>query len=118
MKLTEKLLEAHAAGDAVWATGEWTLAPADGQPITGRYAWVAVPEGNNWRLRMQISNVIPSALKVDSPGRRGVTAKPSWPSPDLIRGSVPAIFAAAVPVQMAGTSPAMTCEWPVPYVNI
>jgi hypothetical protein len=79
MKLTEKLLEAHAAGDAVWATGEWTLAPADGQPITGRYAWVAVPEGNNWRLRMQISNVIPSALEIDSPGRRGVTAKPSWP---------------------------------------
>jgi hypothetical protein len=60
-------------------------------------------------LAMKVEQVIPSALKVDPPGRRGVTAKPSWPSPDLIRGSDPAIVAAAVPVQMAGPSPAMTC---------
>jgi len=33
-------------------------------------------------------------------------------------GLDPAIFAAAVLVQMAGSSPAMTCVWPVPYVNI
>jgi hypothetical protein len=33
-------------------------------------------------------------------------------------GLDPAIFAAAVPVQMAGSRPAMTCVGSVPYVNI
>jgi hypothetical protein len=33
-------------------------------------------------------------------------------------GLDPAIFAAAVPVQMAGSIPAMTCVGSVPYVNI
>ena len=59
MKIAEKLLEAHAAGDNVWATGEWTLTPASGSPIAGRYAWIAVPEGGDWRFRLQISNVAP-----------------------------------------------------------
>lgn len=58
-KLSEKVIEAHAVGNAVWAAGEWTLAPTDAKETTGHYAWIMVPEGNNWRFRMLISNVTP-----------------------------------------------------------
>jgi uncharacterized protein (TIGR02246 family) len=57
VKLTETLLEAHAAGDIVWATGEWTAAPTNGSPFQGRIARIAVLEGNDWRIRLQMSNV-------------------------------------------------------------
>jgi uncharacterized protein (TIGR02246 family) len=56
-KLTETLLEAHAAGDIVWFTAEWTASPANGTPSQGRSARIAVQEGNDWRIRMQMANV-------------------------------------------------------------
>jgi hypothetical protein len=35
---------------------------------------------------------------------------PSWPSPDVFRGSGPAVRRGRVPLLMAGTSPAMTVQ--------
>ena len=58
-KLSEKLIEAHPAGNNVWATGEWTLMPTDGHEVSGHFAWIMVPEGHNWLLRMQISKITP-----------------------------------------------------------
>jgi uncharacterized protein (TIGR02246 family) len=57
VRLTETLLEAHAAGDIVWTIGEWTATPATGAPFQGRVARIAVLEGDDWRIRMQMSNV-------------------------------------------------------------
>jgi uncharacterized protein (TIGR02246 family) len=56
-KLTETLVEAHAAGNIVWSTGEWTATPANGAPFQGRVARIVVQEGNDWKIRMQMSNV-------------------------------------------------------------
>jgi uncharacterized protein (TIGR02246 family) len=58
-KVTEKILEARSAGDAVWTTGEWTLAAADGKEFRGHYAYVLVQDGKDWRIRMAISNLTP-----------------------------------------------------------
>jgi uncharacterized protein (TIGR02246 family) len=58
-KLSEKVIEAHAIGDAVWVAGEWTLTPIDAKETTGHYAWIMAPEGNDWRFRMLISNLTP-----------------------------------------------------------
>ena len=61
---------------------------------------------------LRSAGVIATVRNVGSQRRLGVAAKPPWP--DLIRPPLQA----AVPRQMAGSCPAMTCEGPVPYVNI
>ena len=58
-KLTEKVMEAHAVGKAIWTTGAWMLTAEDGEEVSGHSAYVMVPEGGIWRLRMAISNLSP-----------------------------------------------------------
>jgi uncharacterized protein (TIGR02246 family) len=60
LELAEKVLEAHPAGDAVWATGEWTSASTDGKEFRGHFAFVLVPDGRDWSIRMAISSLTPS----------------------------------------------------------
>jgi uncharacterized protein (TIGR02246 family) len=59
-KLTEKVMEAQVVGKAIWTAGEWILTAQDGKVVSGHYAYVMVPEGSAWRLRMAISNLTPS----------------------------------------------------------
>jgi uncharacterized protein (TIGR02246 family) len=59
-KLTERVMEAQAVGKAIWTTGEWILTAQDGKVVSGHYAYVMVPDGTGWRLRMAISNLTPS----------------------------------------------------------
>jgi hypothetical protein len=70
------------------------------------------------RAEMSAPGVIPSALKVASPGRRGVTAKPSWPG--VTRPSLQPQRRYRWPGLIPGSGPgtARTCVGPVPYVNI
>jgi hypothetical protein len=67
--------------------------------------WPSIPEPGFGREAGHYLKVPASEgdfLEVASQNRLGVAAKPPWPSPDLIRGS----------------DPAMTCEGPVPHINI
>ena len=60
---TIKIIEAHAAGDAVWGTGEYTVkgtGQSSGKKISGHFAEVLMPDGNEWRYRMLIGNINPS----------------------------------------------------------
>lgn len=59
---TVKVLEAHPAGDAVWAVGEYAIAgtgPNSGKRIEGKFAEVLAKEGPDWRFRMLIANIRP-----------------------------------------------------------
>jgi uncharacterized protein (TIGR02246 family) len=60
---TVKITEAHAAGNAVWATGEYGLTgtgQSSGKQISGHFAEVLTRDGNDWRFRMLIANLTPS----------------------------------------------------------
>jgi uncharacterized protein (TIGR02246 family) len=62
-KETVKVMEAHAAGDAVWGIGEYALegtGESSGKHIGGHYAVVLVRDGSEWLSTMLIGNLTPT----------------------------------------------------------
>jgi uncharacterized protein (TIGR02246 family) len=60
---TVKAMEAHAAGDAVWIVGEYSIVGSGenkGKQISGHYAEVLTRDQNEWHIRMLIGNLTPS----------------------------------------------------------
>ncbi len=59
---TISVREAHAAGDAIWATGEYSLTGSgevEGKHASGNFGEVFVRDGDDWRLVLLTANVIP-----------------------------------------------------------
>ncbi|HJS86631.1 MAG TPA: nuclear transport factor 2 family protein [Acetobacteraceae bacterium] len=64
------VFNAHPAGDAVWAIGEYTIAGTaqnSGKEIGGYYAEVLTREGPEWRLSMWIGNLNTPSTGLDRP---------------------------------------------------
>jgi uncharacterized protein (TIGR02246 family) len=62
-KETIKVAEAHPAGEAIWAIGDYAIAgtgPNSGRQIGGYFAEVLEREGAEWRFRMLIGNLRPA----------------------------------------------------------
>jgi uncharacterized protein (TIGR02246 family) len=79
-KETIKVMEAHAAGDAVWGIGEYSLegtGGSGGKHLSGHYAVVLVRDGDEWRSSMLIGNLTPTQ---DVTGM-SVTSGPGTASP-------------------------------------
>src|SRR5947208_13946643 len=54
--------DAGAAGNAVWAAGEYALVGSGevaGKQTGGRFGWVLVRDGEVWRVKMLTANVSP-----------------------------------------------------------
>lgn len=54
--------DAGAAGNAVWAAGDYVLSGSGevaGKQTGGRYGWVVVREGDAWHVAMLTANVSP-----------------------------------------------------------
>jgi len=54
--------DAGAAGNAVWAAGEYALVGSgeqEGQQTGGRFGWVLVRDGDAWHVAMLTANVTP-----------------------------------------------------------
>jgi hypothetical protein len=63
---------------AVLVGGAAVTLYTQGRYVSGDFDIVA-GVGDAFDLAMKNYGFIPTALNVDSPGKRGVTAKPSWP---------------------------------------
>jgi uncharacterized protein (TIGR02246 family) len=64
------VFNAHPAGDAVWAIGEYTTAgsgPNSGKEVGGYYAEVLTREGPEWRLSLWIGNLTTPPAGRDQP---------------------------------------------------
>ncbi len=62
-KETVTVTQAHAVGDAVWDTGEYSIIGTgenNGKEISGHYAAVLTQSGNEWRIAMLIGNLNPA----------------------------------------------------------
>ncbi|HEY1411350.1 MAG TPA: nuclear transport factor 2 family protein [Rhodopila sp.] len=60
---TVNAMEAHAAGDAVWTVGQYSLTgsgESKGKQIGGHYAEILTRDQNAWHIRMLIGNLTPS----------------------------------------------------------
>ncbi len=60
---TVKVTAAHAAGDAVWAIGEYAIMGTgqnSGKQISGHFAEVLTRSGPEWRFSMLMANLTPS----------------------------------------------------------
>jgi uncharacterized protein (TIGR02246 family) len=61
-KETVTTIDAAAAGNAVWAAGEYALSGSGeqaGKQTGGRFGWVLVRDGDAWRVAMLTANVTP-----------------------------------------------------------
>jgi len=73
-----QITEAHSAGEAVWATGEYSISGTgqrQGEQISGYFAQVITRTGGEWRLRIVIANLKPNQDITGMSDNKG-TAKP------------------------------------------
>jgi ketosteroid isomerase-like protein len=78
-KETVTVTEAHVAGDAVWATGEYSLegtGQSSGKPIGGHYAVILVRDGGEWHSPMLIGNLTPTQDVTGMAATSGSSAAP------------------------------------------
>ncbi len=75
---TVKVTGAHAAGDAVWAIGEYSIMGTgqnSGKQISGHFAQVLTRSGPEWRFIMLMANLTPSQdiTGMAAPSATGIT---------------------------------------------
>jgi len=74
-----KVTDAHSAGEAVWATGEYGISGTgenEGKQITGYFAQVITRSGGEWRFRLVIANLRPEQDITGMSDVKGIAKSP------------------------------------------